>query len=57
MPMASTIANNVDRLTEKPSAAITAKAPIKVTGTVVAGTKVARQSGTVRSPPERGSRL
>ena len=44
MPIASTMANKVDRLTEKPSAAIAAKAPMMVTGTVVAGTSVARQS-------------
>ena len=31
-------------LTEKPSTAIAAKAPMIVTGTVVAGTSVARQS-------------
>ena len=44
MPMASTMANSVERLTVKPSAAIAAKAPMIVTGTVVAGTSVARQS-------------
>ena len=44
MPIASTRANSVGRLTEKPSAAIAAKAPISVTGTVVAGTSIARQS-------------
>ena len=37
-------ANSVDRLTVKPSAAIAANAPMIVTGTVVAGTSVARQS-------------
>ena len=42
MPMASTIANKVERLTEKPSAAIAAKAPMIVTGTVIAGTSIAR---------------
>ena len=44
MPIASTIANSVDRLMVKPSAAIAANAPIIVTGTVVAGTSIARQS-------------
>ncbi len=44
MPIASTMANNVDRLMVKPSAAIAAKAPMMVTGTVVAGTSMARQS-------------
>ena len=44
MPMASTMAKSVDRLTVKPSAAIAAKAPMIVTGTVVAGTSMARQS-------------
>ena len=44
MPIASTIANSVDRLMVKPSAAIAAKAPMIVTGTVVAGTRVARTS-------------
>ena len=44
MPIASTIANRVERLTVKPSAAIAAKAPMMVTGTVVAGTSIARQS-------------
>ena len=44
MPMARMIANSVDRFTVKPSAAIAAKAPMMVTGTVVAGTRVARQS-------------
>ena len=44
MPIASTMANKVDRLTEKPIAAIAAKAPMMVTGTVVAGTSIARQS-------------
>ena len=44
MPIASTIANRVERLTVKPSAAIAAKAPMIVTGTVVAGTSIARQS-------------
>jgi hypothetical protein len=44
MPIASTIANSVDRLMVKPSAAIAAKAPMMVTGTVVAGTSMARQS-------------
>ncbi len=44
MPIASTMANSVDMLTVKPSAAIAANAPMIVTGTVVAGTSVARQS-------------
>ncbi|MEY9504174.1 hypothetical protein ABIE87_003732 [Bradyrhizobium diazoefficiens] len=44
MPIASTIANSVDMLMVKPSAAIAAKAPMMVTGTVVAGTSMARQS-------------
>ena len=44
MPIASTIANRVDRLTVKPSAHMPAKAPMMVTGTVVAGTSIARQS-------------
>ena len=44
MPMTRTSAKSVDRLTVKPSAAIAAKAPMMVTGTVVAGTSVARQS-------------
>ena len=44
MPIASTIANSVDRLTVKPSAAIAANAPMMVTGTVVVGTSMARQS-------------
>ena len=46
MPIASTIANSVARLTLKPSAAMAAKAPMIVTGTVVAGTRTARQSWT-----------
>jgi hypothetical protein len=44
MPIASTIANSVERLMVKPSAAIAANAPMMVTGTVVAGTSMARQS-------------
>ena len=44
MPMASTRAKRVVVFKLKPSAAITAKAPIMVTGTVVAGTSMARQS-------------
>ena len=43
MPMASTMPNRVERLTVKPSAAMPAKAPMMVTGTVVAGTSVARK--------------
>ena len=44
MPIASTIANSVEKLTVKPIAAIAAKAPMMVTGTVVAGMSIARQS-------------
>ncbi len=46
MPIASTIANRVIRLIPKPSIARAAKAPMMVTGTVVAGTSTARQSCT-----------
>ena len=44
MPIASTKPKSVSRFTVKPTAAIPAKAPMIVTGTVVAGTSVARQS-------------
>jgi hypothetical protein len=44
MPIANTIANSVEKLIVNPSAAIAAKAPMMVTGTVVAGTSIARQS-------------
>ena len=44
MPIARMMANKVVKLTEKPNAAMAANAPMMVTGTVVAGTKVARQS-------------
>ncbi len=44
MPIASTTANSVERLMVNPSAAIAANAPMIVTGTVVAGTSIARQS-------------
>ena len=44
MPIASTMANKVAKLTVKPSAHMAAKAPMMVTGTVVAGTSMARQS-------------
>ena len=44
MPIASTMPNSVDRLMVKPSAAMAAKAPMMVTGMVVAGTSMARQS-------------
>jgi hypothetical protein len=44
MPIDSTMAKSVDRLMVKPSAAMAAKAPMTVMGTVVAGTSVARQS-------------
>ena len=43
MPIASTMPKRVDKFTEKPSAAMPAKAPMMVTGTVVAGTSVARK--------------
>ena len=43
MPMASTTESSVSMFTEKPMAAMAAKAPMIVTGTVVAGTSVARQ--------------
>jgi hypothetical protein len=43
MPMHSTMANSVSRLTLKPSTAIAANAPTTVMGTVVPGTRVARQ--------------
>jgi hypothetical protein len=41
--MARISANNVIRLTLNPSSAIAANAPIIVTGTVVAGTSIARK--------------
>src|SRR3984893_2376129 len=44
MPIASTIANSVDRWTVNVSAAMPANAPMMVTGTVVMGTSMARQS-------------
>ena len=44
MPIASTMPNRVERLMVKPSAAMAAKVPMMVTGIVVAGTSVARQS-------------
>ena len=43
MPMASTTAKSVSRLMLKPIIAMAANAPMIVTGTVVAGTSVARQ--------------
>ena len=43
MPMARMRANRVIKLTVKPSMAMAAKAPMMVTGTVVAGTSMARQ--------------
>ena len=43
MPMARIKANRVMRLTVKPSRAMAAKAPMMVTGTVVAGTSIARK--------------
>ena len=43
MPMARMSANSVIRLMLKPRAAIAAKAPMIVTGTVVAGTSTARK--------------
>src|ERR1700735_1980987 len=48
MPIASTIANSGARLMLNPSAAIAAKAPMIVTGTVGGGTRMARHS---RPPP------
>ena len=44
MPIASTMPNMVVVLMVKPSAAMAAKAPMIVTGIVVAGTSMARQS-------------
>ena len=44
MPIESTMANSVEKFTVKPSAHMAAKAPMIVTGTVVAGTSIARQS-------------
>ena len=44
MPIASTMPNMVVVLIVKPSAAMAAKAPMIVTGIVVAGTSMARQS-------------
>src|SRR5262249_8722372 len=44
MPIASTIANTAEKLTVNPSAAMAANAPMMVTGTVVAGISIARQS-------------
>ncbi len=44
IPIESTMANSVEKFTLKPSAYIAAKAPMMVTGTVVAGTSMARQS-------------
>src|SRR5499427_8954742 len=41
MPIASTIANRVEKLTVNPSAAMAANAPMMVTGTVVAGISIA----------------
>src|SRR5207237_5401290 len=43
MPMARIMANRVMRLIVKPRAAMAMKAPIMVTGTVVAGTSVPRK--------------
>ena len=43
IPMASTTAKSVSRLMLKPITAMAANAPMIVTGTVVAGTSVARQ--------------
>ena len=43
MPMARIRANSVTMFTVKPMAAMAMKAPMMVTGTVVAGTSVARQ--------------
>ena len=44
MPIASTMPNIVVVLMVNPSAAMAAKAPMIVTGIVVAGTSIARQS-------------
>ena len=44
MPIESTMANSVEKFTVKPSAHMAAKAPMIVTGTVVAGISMARQS-------------
>ena len=44
MPIDSTMANSVEKFTVKPSAYMAAKAPMMVTGTVVAGISMARQS-------------
>ncbi len=43
IPITTTIAKSVNKLIEKPKAAIPANAPIMVTGMVTAGTKVIRQ--------------
>ena len=43
IPIARIKANKVIKLTEKPSNAMAAKAPMIVTGTVVAGTSIARK--------------
>ena len=43
MPIASTIANSVSVLIEKPNAHSPAKAPISDTGTAIIGISVARQ--------------
>ena len=43
MPMERIRAKSVMRLTVKPSKAMAANAPIMVTGTVVAGTNIARK--------------
>ena len=43
MPMARISANRVIRFTVKSSAAMAMKAPMMVTGTVVAGTSIARK--------------
>ncbi|MNH12479.1 hypothetical protein D3C78_1178360 [compost metagenome] len=40
MPMASTMPNRVSTLTEKPMASITAKVPIRATGTTRVGIRV-----------------
>ena len=49
MPMARMRAKSVIRLTVNPSAAIAMKAPMMVTGTVVAGTSIARKFWRKRS--------
>jgi len=44
MPMASTSPNSVRLFSENPNSVITAKVPMRETGTSIMGSKVARQS-------------